>query len=102
MEKKRVNQIEVGDSIGLYSVDSNGESITNENDLLPNQFIGIAYQGISTVFKYVEVVSINKCDQLSFDGSCVIGKRYEFFCTDGQTYSACNGALKYRVNQVNL
>ena len=61
--------------------------------------IGIAYGGISTVFKYVEVVSINKCDQMSWDGSQVCGKRYEFFCSDGRTYSVTSGALKYLVNE---
>ena len=100
MQKKRVNQIEVGDSIGLYSYDADGNSITNENDLVADAEIGIAYGGISTVFKYVEVVSINKCDQMSWDESRVCGKRYEFFCSDGKTYSAGNGALKYPVNVV--
>ncbi len=98
MEKKRINQIEVGDSIGLYSNDADGNSITNENDLISDAYVGIAYSGISTVFKYVEVVSIIKCDQMSFDGSRVCGKRYKFFCSDGNTYSASNGATKYPVN----
>ena len=98
MEKKRVNQIEVGDSIGLYSSDADGKSITSENDLVPNEPVGIAYNGISIVFKFVEVVSINKCDQLSFDGGRVCGKRYEFLCSDGKTYSATSGATKYPVN----
>ena len=98
MQKKRVNQIEVGDSIGLYSYDADGNSITNENDLVPDAQIGIAYTGIATVFKFVEVVSINKCDQLSISESRVCGKRYEFSCSDGKTYSAGNGATKYPVN----
>ena len=98
MEKKRANQIQVGDSISLYSYDAEGNSITNENDLLLDAPIGVAYSGISTVFKSVEVISIKKRDQRSWDGSRVYGKRYEFFCSDGKTYSAGSGATKYPVN----
>ena len=100
MELKRINQIQVGDVIGLYAYDYKwGKSITNENQLQDDSCIGIAYNAGFTIFKYVEVVSINKCDQMSWDGSRVCGKRYEFLCSDGKTYSARNGATKYPVNE---
>jgi translation elongation factor EF-1alpha len=100
MELKRINQIQVGDVIGIYAYDYMwGKSITNENQLQDDSCIGIAYNAGFTIFKYVEVVSINKCDQMSWDGSRVCGKRYEFLCSDGKTYSAGHGATKYPVNE---
>jgi len=101
MELKRVNQIQVGDVIGIHGYQFEPyETITNENQVKDDSCIGIAYNAGFTIFKYVEVVSIKKCDQRSWDGSRVCGKRYEFFCSDGKTYSAGHGAGKYPVNEV--
>ena len=100
MELKRINQIQVGDVIGIHGYNpETDQTITNENQVQNDSSIGIAYNAGFTIFKYVEVVSINRCDQLSISGSRVCGKRYEFFCSDGKTYSAGNGASKYPVNQ---
>jgi len=101
MELKRVNQIQVGDVIGIHGYNLEiDQTITNENQVQDDSYIGIAYNAGFTIFKYVEVVSIKKCDQLSWDGSRVCGKRYEFSCSDGKIYSARNGAGKYPVNEV--
>ena len=101
MELKRVNQIQVGDVIGIHGYQPETvEIITNEDQVKDDSCIGIAYNAGFTIFKYVEVVSINRCDQMSWDGSRVCGKRYEFSCSDGKTYSAGNGTTKYPVNEV--
>lgn len=100
MELKRVNQIQVGDVIGLYANDHNGETIMHESEIQNDSRVYIAYNANFHVLKFVEVVSINRCDQMSWDGSRVCGKRYEFSCSDGKTYSAGNGATKYPVNEV--
>jgi hypothetical protein len=101
MELKRINQIQVGDVIGIYgrNFETWPGTITHQNEVKDDSLVGIAYNAGFTIFKYVEVVSINKCDQMSWDGSRVCGKRYEFFCSDGKTYSAGHGATKYPVNE---
>ena len=101
MEKKTANKIQVGDVIAIYgrNLETWPGTITHENEVKDDSLLGIAYNASFTIFKYVEVISINKCDQISWDGSRVCGKRYEFLCSDGKTYSARNGATKYPVNE---
>lgn len=100
MELKRVNQIQVGDFIGLVARDADGECVADEKDFQPDTKVSIAYSGSHSPFKFVEVVSIVKCDRMSFDGSRVAGKQYEFSCSDGKTYSAGSGSAKYLVKGV--
>jgi len=72
--KKRVNQIEVGDVVGLIG---NWLNYTDQHDE-----------------RLVTVLSVEQT-QRTLSGEYVNGKVYEIACSDGHTYEISSGARQY-------